>query len=235
MAVVLSAADMDAAREAEKELFAARYDHAAELYSRLVHDDPGFAAGYYGLVRAYIAGYRAQEGYSAAEEAVRHVAETAEGQTAAAMAAWRRGDVIGADRCFKKAFKLNPNFAGALYGLSLVYSSISKFKSARGQVAAAHQLAPNDPEMIEAWANTLQGKEHIAGLERALTIFDPASREARMLRAHIAGDKSVGERKLRRLITPYQSYEIKLDRLLDGPNRSAPDCVSSSTSSKPSS
>jgi len=123
--VVPSAADANAAREAEKELFAARYEHAAELYSRLVHDDPGFAAGYYGLVRAHISGYRAHRCLCRGRRGPSPRADTADAQCAAAMAAWRRGDVLDAERLFKKGYKLNPNFAGAFYGLASVYSSIS--------------------------------------------------------------------------------------------------------------
>ena len=206
-------------REAERELFAARYGHAAELYSRLLHEDSGFAGGYYGLVRAHIGGYRAPDAYAAAEEALRRVPETAEGQSAAAMAAWRRGDVLDAELFFKKAYKLNPNFAGAFYGLASVYSSVSKYKSARALLATAHRLAPDDPEITTAWANTLQGAAHIAALEQVLAVVDPETREARILRAHVAADKSLGDRRLRRLTSPYQSYAIKLERIMDGPTR----------------
>ncbi|MGA3075741.1 MAG: hypothetical protein ABSG56_18895 [Bryobacteraceae bacterium] len=37
--------------EAERALFAARYDQAAELYSKLLRDNPAWAHGYYGIVR----------------------------------------------------------------------------------------------------------------------------------------------------------------------------------------
>jgi len=41
-------------------------------------------------------------------------------------------------------------------------------------------------------------------------MYDPASREARRLRPHLALDRSAGDRKVRRLASPYQSYDIEL-------------------------
>jgi tetratricopeptide (TPR) repeat protein len=203
------------------ELFAARYDHAAELYSNLLRDDPAFAGGYYCLVRAYLGAYRAHDAYGAAEAGLRRVPETPEAQAAAGLAAWRRGEVNVAERYFKKAYKLNPNFVGSLRGLTSIYSSISKFKTALLLVLAAHRVSPDDPEIVRDWANTLHGQDHIAALERALAIYDPASREARALRAHISSDRAAGDRKLRCITSPYRAYGIKLERLMDGPNRSA--------------
>ena len=87
-----------AAPEAEKELFAARYDQAAELYSKLRRDDPAWAPGYYGMVRALIGAYRAPEAYAAAAKGLEHAPESAEAQAAAGLAAYRRGNLTKAIR-----------------------------------------------------------------------------------------------------------------------------------------
>ena len=215
----LGAVSPEPAQQAEQELFAARYDKAAELYAKLLHDDPAWAPGYYGAVRALIGAYRAREAYAAAEEGLRHAPETAEVQTAAGLAAYRSGDLAKAEACFRKALKINPNYAPGLSGLASIYGSISKFKTARTLAIAAYQASPGDPHLIAGWANSLHGDEHIAALQRALAIYDPASREARSLRVHIAMDQAAGNRKLRRLVTPYRSYEIKLVPISPGLGR----------------
>ncbi len=215
----LGASGPDAAQQAERELFAARYDRAADLYAKLLQEDPAWAPGYYGAVRALIGAYRAHEAYSAAAEGLRRAPETAEAQTAAGMAAYRGGDLINAETCFRKALKIDPKYAPGLTGLSWIYNSISKFKSARTFAMAAYRLSSGDPRLITAWANTLQGDEHIAALQRALAIYDPGSREARGLRAHIARDQSAGSRKMRRLISPYQGYRMKLVPISPGTGR----------------
>jgi tetratricopeptide (TPR) repeat protein len=215
----LGAVSPDAIQQAEQELFAARYERAAELYAKLLQGDPAWAPGYYGAVRALIGAYRAHEAYSAAEEGLRHAPETAEAQTAAGMVAYRSGDLTRAEACFRKALKINARYAPGLSGLALIYNSISKFKSARTFMIAACRLSPGDPRLIAAWADTLQGEEHIAALQRALGIYDPGSREARALRARIARYKTVGNRKLRRLTSPYQGYRMKLVPISPGTGR----------------
>jgi hypothetical protein len=68
-----------------------------------------------------------------------------------------------------------------------------------------------------AKANSLKGADHIAALEKVLAIYDPESDEARGLRAHIAIDRAIGDRKIRRLTSAYESASIKLLPLWDGP------------------
>ena len=209
----------DAIQQAERELFAARYDRAAELYAKLLREDPAWAPGYYGAVRSLIGAYRAHEAYFVAEEGLRRSPETAEAQAAAGLAAFRRGDLTTAEGCFRKALKINARCAPGLSGLGLIYNSISKFKSARTLMTAAYRISTGDPRLIAAWANTLQGDEHTAALQRALAIYDPGSREARALRVHIARDNAAGNRKLRRLATPYRNYQIKLVPISRGPGQ----------------
>src|SRR5580700_9448698 len=92
-ALALPAVTPEAAAEAEKEMFAARFDRAAELYSRLLQQDPHWAQGYYGLVRSLLGAYRAPEAYTAGEDALRNAPDKAESLTAAGMALFRRGDL----------------------------------------------------------------------------------------------------------------------------------------------
>ncbi len=202
--------DPAAAQEAEKELFAARYDRAAELYSKLLRDDPAWGPGYYGEVRALIGAYRAHEAYSAAADGLQHAPESAEAQTAAGLAAYRHGELAKAEAYFRKARQIDPHYPYALSGLASIHYAVSKFKTGHALIKQAYLAAPGDPRLITAWAGTLHGAEQIAALERAFTIYDPASREARRLRARGAIGKTAGGRPLQRLASPYQSYDIEL-------------------------
>lgn len=209
------------AQEAEKELFAARYDRAADIYSQLLRDDPAWAPGYYGLVRALIGAHRAQEAYAAAARGLEHAPESAEVQTAAGLAAYRRGDLKEAEEHFLKARDHHPSYPYALKGLASIYNSVSKFKTGEALATQAYGATTGDPALIQAWANTLHGADHIAALKRALAIYDPASHEARSLRAHVAADEAAGGRKLRRLASPYQGYYIELVAIGANPRRKA--------------
>jgi len=127
----LLAVDAGQAAQAEQELFAARFDQAADLYAGMVKSDPSWAPGYYGQVRALLSAYRAQEAYAAAEAAQKAVPGTPPAETVLAMAAYRRAELVDAERHFRMALRLDPNYPGALMGLARILEVVSKFKTAR--------------------------------------------------------------------------------------------------------
>jgi len=206
-------------QDAEKELFAARYKTAAQLYAQVLERDRAGPDAYYGLVRALIGDHRSAEAYAAAEDALRNSPQTAGAQTAAGLAAYRKGDLAQAESCFRAALRLDPEYAGALDGLASVCRAFSRLKTARDLQLAAYRKSPRDPELMIAHANTLKGAEHVAALREALSILDPESEQARALRAHIANDLAIGDRQVSRLTSPYDAGRIKLFRILDGPSR----------------
>lgn len=216
--VPLFALDEIQVRHAEQELFAARFDQAADLYSALVKSDPTWAPGYYGWVRALLGAYRAEEAYRVAEAAQRAAPGTAPVETVVGMTAYRQGHLVDGEHHFRLALQMDPSYPGALMGLARTLETISKFGTARGLYQSAYHSAPNDPEFILAGlANQQEGAEHIATLERVVAIYDPQTREARALRAHIASDKAAGDRKLRQLASAYRHYDLKLLDLLNDP------------------
>jgi thioredoxin-like negative regulator of GroEL len=201
---------------AEKELFAARYKKAAELYGKLLVKDPADPRAYYGLIRSLIEDHRSEEAYSKAAEALERFPKNASVQAAAGLAAYRKGDIGKAQQHFLAALQFDAGDAGALCGLASINEKVSRFKSARNLLLQAYRKSPGDPELMLARANTLKGAEHIAALREALAVYDPDSDEARGLRAHIADDIAVGDRKLRRLISPYEKSKIKLFLIQNG-------------------
>jgi tetratricopeptide (TPR) repeat protein len=214
----LLAVDADSIRQAQRELFATRFDSAAQRYAELVKSDPSWSPGYYGWVRALLGARRAMEAYAAADAAQKAVPGTAPAEVALGMATYRRGELTESERHFRRALRLDAAHSGALLGLARVLTVISKFKMARELNHAAYMSAPDDPDCILAGlANQQDGEEHVATLERVLAVYDPSTHEARELRAHIASDRAVGSRK-RTLVSPYQHYEIKLVDLMNGPN-----------------
>ena len=204
-------------QNAEKELFAARYKHAAELYAKVLANDPADPTAYYGLIRSLIEDHRSQEAYSKAAEALQQFPQTACVQTAAGLAAYRKGDIAKAEEHFRSALRLAPDDAAARQGLASIYKTISKFKTARNLLMEAYRRSPGDPQLMLVHADISKGADHIAALREALAVLDSDSEEARRLRAHIADDLAAGNRKLSRLISPYEKTRIKLFLILDGP------------------
>ncbi len=130
---------------AQRELFAARYENAAALYRMLLAAQPSDGDAWYGLVRAELRAHHSHDAYKAADEALRASPGSPGAQTAAGMAMYRRGDLSTAEGDFRAALRINPNYPGALAGLASVYSAVSMFKSARDLELKAYRQAPGDP------------------------------------------------------------------------------------------
>jgi len=197
-------------QDAERELFAARYKNAARMYAAILKANPAESEAFSGLVRALIKDHRSGEAYAAAADALGKNPHTTGAQTAAGMAAFRRGEIGKAGEYFRAALQLDPAYAAALAGLASVERSLSRFKSAHDLLLAAYRSSPGDPQLMIERANELKGEERVSALQEALTILDPASQEAVSLRARIADDRVIGDRQLRRLTNPYVGSKIKL-------------------------
>src|SRR5579859_5977228 len=208
----------DLAAQAQKELYAARNEYAAILYQKLVEQEPTRGEAYYGLVRALLRAHKSRDAYTAAALGLEKAPQTAGAQIAAGMAAFRRGELSQAEQYYRAAYKIDPKNPGALVGMASLFSMVSKFKAARELTLQAYAYSPDDPALMMAKANSLKGAEHIAALEKVLAVYDPESDEARAVRAHIATDQAIGDRKLR-LTSPYESSKVKLFQIMDGPRR----------------
>jgi hypothetical protein len=217
LCAALCSAQTVSLQDAEKELFAARYKKSADLYGKILANYPADPTAYYGLIRSLIEDHRSQEAYSKAAEALERFPKNASVQAAAGLAAYRKGDIGKAQELFIAALKIDPGDAGALRGQASINEKVSHFKTARNLLLEAYKKSPGDPQLMLVHANTLKGAEHIAALRDALAVYDPDSEEAGGLRAHIADDIAVGDRKLRRLISPYEKSKIKLFLIQDGP------------------
>lgn len=203
----------DGPAAAKAALYSARFPLAVELYRQEIARNPAWSEGYYGLVRALLRSHHAHDAYVVAEDGLKNAPGTAPAEAAAGMTSFRQGELPKAENHFRAALKIDPRYPGALEGLASIYSTVSKFKSARALRLQAYQASPADPELMLVHANTLTGAAHLAALEEVLAIYDPASEEARNLRVHIQTDRALGDRRLRRLVSPYQAANIKLMRL----------------------
>jgi len=219
LAQAFQTAAPDLAAQAQRELYAARNEYAAALYQKLIDQEPTRGEAYHGLVRALLRAHKSREAYAAAAQGLQYAPQTAGAQVAAGMAAFRRGELGQAEQYYRAAYKIDPKDPGSLVGMASLFSMVSKFKAARELLLEAYRYSPDDPQLMTVKANSLKGAEHIAALEKILAVYDPESDEARGLRAHIASDRAVGDRKLSRLTSPYESSSIKLLQLMDGPHR----------------
>ena len=217
------ATESPARQEARRLLFAGRYTQAAARYRALLAADPGWGEGYDGLVRALLAAKKTPEAYQAFADVLKRAPNTAGGQTAAGRALFRGGEFQKALDVFIAALRLDPAYGPAACGVARVAAVMSRFETAQRMAALAHQLAPDDPEAILLWADTLKDHgERLRALETALAIYDRDSEPALSLAQQVAVEKALGGRRLRVLQSTYQREVLTLDRLRLVPTEFSP-------------
>jgi len=192
-------------------LYSARYADAATAYRELLTAHPDWGDGYDALARALLGAKRTPEAYRVGKEAIQNAPDSAGAQAAIGRIRFRQGDLAAAAAACHNAAKLDPHSAVALHCLAQLCSASSLSKRGAYLYTGAHRLAPEDPRFTEDWANTLDDKlKHIAALEQALAVYSAGSEEAEALRAQIAADKALGERRTRILASPYVGQSLPL-------------------------
>ncbi len=203
------AAESPVPEEARRLLFAGRYEQAAKRYRALLAADPGWGEGYDGLVRALLAAKKTPEAYKVYADALKRAPNTAGGQTAAGRALFRGGEFQKALDVFGAALRLDPAYGPAACGVARVAAVMSRFETSQRMAALAHRLAPDDPEAILLWADTVKDHaERLRALETALAIYDRDTGPAKRLAQQVA----VGEGGRR---TPPPRAPIALPALRD--------------------
>jgi len=125
---------------------------------------------------------------------------------------FRRGDFAQAESEFRAALRIDTNFALAWWGLARIAECSSLHKTAAQYYGRAYELDPKDPRIFRDWALRLHGPKHIEALEKYAAMADASRSETDLaaLRRHIQLDRTLKDRRLLALVTPYQKIEIPL-------------------------
>jgi Flp pilus assembly protein TadD/predicted aspartyl protease len=134
------------------------------------------------------------------------------------MVDFRRGEILAAEMDFKKALQLDDQFARAWLGLGRVFECASFQKKAQVCYRRAHQLDPEDPEILRAWASTLKRSERVTVLEKNLGTAGEGEDSDRVkgARSSLEANRALGDRKLWRLVSGEESSRVKFAMLLNG-------------------
>lgn len=204
--------------QAHGELYAGHYRNAADLFRQVLNQDPRQPEAVYGLVSALLHDHLSKDAYTAAADGLENNPQSSAVQAAAGMVAFRRGQLPEAEKYFRTGIQLNPNDPGALTGLARAYEIVSRFKTAHEIRLKAYQASPGDPSLMLDHADSLKGEEKIHALEQILALYDPSTRQARSLRSRIAILRSLGDKTIGHLASPYAPSQIKLSPIQSGLN-----------------
>ena len=159
---------------------------AAEFFKQAIEKDPNYALAYSGLAETYVlfpqfSVASAQESQQAKAMALRALEmddSLAEAHTA--LGEWLtyyEYDRVGAEKAFRRAIELNPNYATAHHWLGIdLLTQIKRFDEALAELRRAEQLDPLSPMIGTNIGDTLllsrQYDEAIAQYKRVLSL-DP--------------------------------------------------------------
>jgi len=195
---------------ARRLLLSARFKEAAAAFRALARAQPSDGEAHYGLVVSLLKADRAREADKAASGAMVAAPGTPGALAAAGVAAFRRAELPTAERLLRLALRANAAHAGALKGLAALHALQSQRRTARRLLLDAFGAEPDDPELMLAYADTLEGAARLEMMEHAHAALDPTSEEAQGLAVDIAVVRASLDRELARLTSPYSPAAIPI-------------------------
>jgi len=196
---------------ARQQLLSGLYQDAVASYAAALTErdsDPELHAGY---IHALVAAKKARAAADATSRARDRFGDDPHVIAAHARVLFRQARLAEASQGFKQAIDKNPKIPEAWAGLARCYSVTSMPEAAERFFQSAFRLEPNDADLAQLHANSLEDfEEHIQRLEAALALYGAKAEAVAPLRVHIETDKLLRGRNLRELKSPYGPYQLPL-------------------------
>lgn len=210
-------ADADSALAAFR---AGDYNRAVPLLSAAAGADPKNAALRAALLSALVYQGKLEDASDAADLAARDFPDSPEILAARGEFAFYLGDILQAEKLFLGAIKLKNETPRAYYGLARLDRAASMYRTARLRCLKAHELDPDDAYITLGWLRYLP-REKRAELAGPFAAAHPWFYRNLQRDESSAADlrTEMGQRKAFELDGERAETNIKLDILMNGPNR----------------
>jgi tetratricopeptide (TPR) repeat protein len=143
------------------------FSGAIANYQEILKEQPKSPDAYAGLVRVYLKQKNVEEAAQTAELGLAH-SDSPRIHVARAEVWFRQGRITDAEAEWVQVINAGFPEARAYLGLARVRGALAMYKTEKAMITKAHQLDPDDPDIQEAWANTLSRAERIQYLEAKL-------------------------------------------------------------------
>jgi len=196
-----------------------KFDGALAKYHEVLKDHPQSADAYAGMVRVYLKQKKVDEAAKAADESMAHLDHPRLRSTRAEV--WfRQGRITDAEREWVQVVNSAYPEAHAYLGLARVRNAVAMYKSAKQMIDKAHQLDPDDPDIQQAWVDTLSRAERIKYLEDSLAgenNWDADQRADSASYLEYLRERAKQKRSTCRLVSKVAATETPLNRLMIDP------------------
>ena len=153
---------------ANQQFQAGNFSEAISKYQQALKAEPASIPAKAGLVRAYLRTDQVDAAYDLAKSSVAANPNSAPLLAAMGSAQYRLAEIPESEASFKAALKNDPNSVEAYLGLARVFRTALLYRRAYDQVARAHEIAPQNPEVQRAWFGMLPRRERVQALEAYL-------------------------------------------------------------------
>jgi len=156
---------------AQKLYLTGQFEKAVEQYQLLIRaNSPDDAAAYAGMARAYLRLKKPDDAYTAASNAVRLNPSLPTAHSALGEVLFRQGQLYDAQEQFVLPFKTGQADARSYFGIEKLDRASFDYKRAKLAIDRAYALAPDDPEIFDAWIATRPLSERVKAME---ALVDP--------------------------------------------------------------
>ncbi len=208
------AAAEDPIQAADRLFHSGKSGEAAAAYEALLRADAGQAHVRAMLIRTRLLQQKVDEANELAKAGLALPAATTELVTAMGDVLFRMAEMTRAESYYLHALKANPHEARAHLGLDRLYTAYSMYAKADEHLRAAHDAAPDDPEVRIAWLSHIPRSERIRFLEEYITTQHPDSPDrTRGLKAHLEFLKATANEPPHpcRLVNKVEHTELRLN------------------------
>ena len=201
---------------------AEKYAAASEQYNAILLKDPKDAAANAGLARVYLAQRKIPEALAAAAKAIEAVPTSPAGHTALGDIYFRQAKIPEAEREYLTPIRAGIPDARAYLGLANIAWMTSSSKRAKRMIDKAHDLDPADPDIFQAWVQTIPLPDRSKQLKDRLASNDPLGDDTQKF-FKFATDFYNAEAQQSNtachLVNKPKSIQLPLERLMIDPTR----------------
>jgi tetratricopeptide (TPR) repeat protein len=195
------------------------FDHALAKYQEFLKVQPHSPDAYAGMVRVYLKEKRLDDAVQTVENGLKQT-DSPRLHVAQAEVWFRQGRITEAETEWVKVINSGYPEARAYLGLARVRDAIGNYASAKKVIDKAHELDPEDPDILDEWIDTLSRAERIKYLETSLAgdnAWDTDQRADIASYLQYLKDRDKQHANPCRLVSKVTSTETPLVRLLIDP------------------
>lgn len=207
--------------EADSAYLAANYKGSEDLYRAQLAASPGDPASTQGLVHTLLREEKIREAADAVQAALAAAPNSAVFIELRGEVEYRQGEPWEAVKSATQAFNLDPCNPRVRLLFARLARVGSSYATARQNILAAHQLGPDDPEILMEWIRTLPLKQRVAELQTYLASLHASNAdEQRQLQELVDRLKKLEAKPQKpcRLVSQVTSTRLPMENIVRDPN-----------------